>query len=158
MVHRLSTAFYQGPACATACAAGTVYRNYFLELVDEKGKKQVGQSTDLQLNTLADIEAILDNDQNHYWRIKNGYSFSDQSSLAALSNILDSPETDLEMLRQSLRIGFQLNVGVTFARKWVPPATDVRVSQAYCSALSCSYSGIGAHHWKPLAKLILDAT
>lgn len=43
----------QGPACAMACAAATVYRNY---LVRTGG--QIGQTSDIQLNTLA--ESLLD--------------------------------------------------------------------------------------------------
>lgn len=49
-----------------------------------------------------------------------------------------------------IRIGLHTNVGVTDAEG------DVRVSQAYCSAMSCSYSGIANEHWKSIACLALD--
>ncbi len=44
----------QGPACAMACAAATVYRNY---LVRTGG--QIGQTSDIQLNTLADMDKLI---------------------------------------------------------------------------------------------------
>ena len=41
----------QGPACAVAAGAGTIYRNYFVPV---NGK--IGQSTNNQLDCLADLE------------------------------------------------------------------------------------------------------
>jgi len=52
----------QGPACAVAAGAGTIYRNYF---VDCNGG--VGQSTDRQIDCLADIGKALNNVGNRLW-------------------------------------------------------------------------------------------
>ncbi len=54
----------QGPACAIACGAGTLFRNYFVPVGDGLGQ------TDLrQLDGLADISAALGNGVNDFWRI-----------------------------------------------------------------------------------------
>lgn len=44
--------FTQGPACAIACGAGTIYRNYFVPLGD-----QIGQTKNLQVDCLDEIGA-----------------------------------------------------------------------------------------------------
>lgn len=53
----------QGPKCAIACPAGTFFRNYFL------------QESNKQVNTLMELERVLENDKNKYWYVKNGYCF-----------------------------------------------------------------------------------
>lgn len=51
----------QGPACAIACGAGTLFRNYFVPVGDGLGQ------TDLrQLDGLADISAALGNGVNDF--------------------------------------------------------------------------------------------
>eukprot|EP01048_Picozoa_sp_COSAG05_P004308 COSAG05_NODE_226_length_13453_cov_12.522315_13_plen_382_part_00 len=57
----------QGPACAMACPAGTVYRNYFWS-----GRGQAGGSAK-QLDTSAGMGEVLDNASHKYWRMANGY-------------------------------------------------------------------------------------
>ena len=57
----------QGPKCAMACPAATVYRNYFW-----KGRGQAG-GNHKQINTALDLERVLDNKVNKYWKMKNGY-------------------------------------------------------------------------------------
>jgi len=46
-VDRYESDFTQGPACAIACGAGTIYRNYFVELEKSFVKRQIGQTADL---------------------------------------------------------------------------------------------------------------
>ena len=41
--------------------------------------------------------------------------------------------------------------------RFVEPTQPARVSQAFCSALSCGYTGGGLELWAPLATLVLDA-
>ena len=54
----------QGPACAIACGAGTIYRNYFVPLND-----QVGQSTDQQIDCLSLLGETLGNQNNELWPV-----------------------------------------------------------------------------------------
>jgi hypothetical protein len=37
------------------------------------------------------------------------------------------------------------------------PDAPTRVTQAFCSAISCGYTTIALEHWEPLATLVLDA-
>lgn len=55
----------QGPVCAMACPAGTVFRNYFVD--------GTGQTLGRQINTLRDVENLLDNKRHNYWKVRNGY-------------------------------------------------------------------------------------
>lgn len=163
----------QGPACALACAAGTLYRNYFApvfptvavaeELETNSGNKataQVGQSREWQLNNLDLLEKVLENPQHNYWSVVNGYTFSiDERNLQELNKVLLSyrDQGRMDELRDLVKIGLQENVGVTFSSKWTVADADIRVNQCYCSALSCQYSGIRTEYWAALAQLILDA-
>ena len=50
--------YTQGPACALACAAGTLYRNYFAEVSVKNSHKQFGQSEDNQVSDGEIIESL----------------------------------------------------------------------------------------------------
>eukprot|EP01036_Dinobryon_divergens_P034504 gene34504-44590_t len=141
--------YTQGPNCALACAAGTLYRNYFHQVRREGYEDQVGQTADNQINNLEDVERfVLLKTGKRFWNVRNGYTFSSVESLQALSMVLETiPPSEIT---DRIRIGLHTNVGVTDADG------DVRVSQAYCSAMSCSYSGIDNDHWKSIASLALD--
>jgi hypothetical protein len=137
----------QGPACAIAAGAGTIYRNYFAPV-----NGQTGQSATNQIDCLADLGAALGNTESRLWEMRNGYALASRSGLGELSQRLqDSSESELDRLRQLLRIGIQWNTQVTL--------NDSRhtVSQAYCSALPVAYSHHPSHLWTPFARLILEA-
>lgn len=51
----------QGPACAVAAGAGTIYRNYFVPV-----NGQIGQSTANQIDCLADLGEALGNSQTSF--------------------------------------------------------------------------------------------
>lgn len=184
----------QGPACALACAAGTTYRNYLVDVNNMPGDvnllksvtppteptqdkdsldySRLGQMEHRQINNLDDLERLLQNDENKYFNILNGYTFSaDGSKLDRLSDVLadykrpaadrtiSSPELSYDDLLGAVKIGLHSEVGVTFRTRYEPidPRENVTVTQAYCSALSCAYSGIHNHHWEGLARLVLEA-
>lgn len=137
----------QGPACAIAAGAGTIYRNYFASV-----NGQTGQSANNQIDCLADIGTALGNTESRLWEMKNGYALASQSGLVEISQRLQaSSESELDRLRQLLRIGIQWNTQVTL--------NDSRhtVSQAYCSALPIAYSQHASHLWEAFARLILEA-
>jgi len=137
----------QGPACAIACGAGTIYRNYF---VDVDG--QTGQSADKQIDCSADLGLRLGNTGGRLWRMQNGYLFPSDEGLAEVTQtIRAASETDREALLGQLRIGLQLNAEVTL------DGAGHRVSQAYCSALPVAYGRQPADQWADFAQLILDA-
>jgi len=61
----------QGPACALAAAAGTIYRNYLVPVGDG-----IGQTRDRQLDTLAGVGAVLADligmPVAELWQMQNG--------------------------------------------------------------------------------------
>jgi hypothetical protein len=137
----------QGPACSLAAAAATVVRNYFADVGGQRG-----QTADRQLNLLAGVqsrigESLLD--------VRNGYTFSDEVRLARAADAIAARDRD--ELMGELRIGLHEDVEVTFARRFEAPARPQRVSQAFCSALSCGYASGSLAAWKPIATLVLDA-
>jgi hypothetical protein len=137
----------QGPACAIAAGAGTIYRNYFAMV-----NGQTGQSANNQIDCLADIGAALGNTESRLWEMRNGYALASESGLLEIAHRLQgSSESEIDRLRQLLRIGIQWNTQVTL--------NDSRhtVSQAYCSALPVRYSRHPSHLWAAFARLILEA-
>jgi hypothetical protein len=140
--------FTQGPACAIAAGAGTIYRNYFAPV-----NGQLGQSADNQIDCLSDLGAALGNTDGHLWKMENGYVLPSQSSLVEISNHLgELSESDRDDLRQRLRIGIQWNTAVTLDN------AQHLVSQAYGSALPVAYSFYPSHLWADFAKLVLEAS
>jgi hypothetical protein len=138
----------QGPACAIAAGAGTIYRNYFVEV---NGK--IGQTADNQIDCLADIGAKLGNTQNRLWEMKNGYALASQDGLTEINSIINtSSEEDLDDLRSRLRIGIQWHTEVTLG------SSNHAVTQAYCSALPVAYSRHSSEQWESFAKIILEAS
>jgi hypothetical protein len=137
----------QGPACAIAAGAGTIYRNYFAVV-----NGQMGQSADSQIDCLADLGAALGNTENRLWEMKNGYAMPTLDGLVEIGRRLRAArEEELDLLRQSLRIGVQWNTQVTL------DDSGRLVSQAYCSALPVAYSYHPADYWEEFARLVLEA-
>ena len=126
-----------------------MYRNYFAEVGGETGQRQ-----DRQLNNLADLQTAL-GDVGSCVVVRNGYTFSDAERLRRLNACL--AELDHEWLMGHHRIGLQQRVEITFTTRFVEPTTATHVTQAFCSALSCGYTGGGQALWAPLASLVLDA-
>ncbi len=137
----------QGPACAIAAGAGTIYRNYFAIV-----NGQTGQSANNQIDCLADIGAALGNSESRLWEMKNGYALATQSGLVEIGQRLRAAgEDELDKLRQLLRIGIQWNTQVTLNN------SKRLVSQVYCSALPVAYSAHSSHLWAEFARLVLEA-
>jgi hypothetical protein len=138
----------QGPACAIAAGAGTIYRNYFAPV-----NRQVGQSAENQIDCLAGIGEALGNSKNRLWTMKNGYALVSKEGLIEISKRLrESSENELDELRKLLRIGIQWNTQVTLKN------AKHRVSQIYCSALPVAYCNHDSSLWESFARLILEAS
>jgi len=141
----------QGPACAMAAAAGTIYRNYFVPVGD-----RVGQTRDHQLDALAGVGAALSDlvglPVSELWNMQNGYALCTAEGLSAISHLLETlSEDDRDALGANLAIGLHRDVEVT-------DGSARRVSQAYCSALPVAYSSHGRGNWEPFARLVLEAS
>jgi len=138
----------QGPACAIAAGAGTIYRNYFAQV-----NGQTGQSAHNQIDCLADLGAAWGNTGNRLWEMKNGYALATSDGLEEISQRLQgASESDLDEWRQLLRIGIQWNTQVTLDN------CKHTVAQAYCSALPVGYCRSSDIRWTEFARLILEAT
>ena len=140
----------QGPACAVACAAGTVQRNYFAPVSTD----QRGQCGTEQIDTLASIGDYFDNPRLGLWEMQNGYALFNQRGLRAVDLHLERlNETELDDLRSRLQIGVQWQTQVTS----VGPGQVV--TQGYCSALPVGYHPFaGSPDWERFCRLILEAT
>ncbi len=137
----------QGPACAIACGAGTIYRNYFVNV-----NGQIGQTSTNQIDCLKEIGKELENNKYHYWQMKNGYALPSKEGLQIISKKIKSlSENDYEYLMGKLMIGIQWDSEVTISDN------GNLITQVYCSALPVAYSDIEVELWADFAKLILEA-
>lgn len=138
----------QGPACAIAAGAGTIYRNYF---VDVNGNP--GQTAKNQIDCLADIGTALGNSNNRLWEMRNGYALASLEGLIEINNkIKSATESEIDELRKLLRIGIQWNTEVTLGN------SKHTVTQAYCSALPVAYSQQSSELWAGFAGIVLEAS
>jgi hypothetical protein len=137
----------QGPACAVAAGAGTIYRNYFAPV-----NGQTGQSEKDQIDCLADLGRALGNTNHRLWQMQNGYALASRSGLAEISQRLrGSNENDLDALRKLLRVGIQWDTQVTLEE------CSHLISQVYCAALPVAYADCPPELWEPFARLVLEA-
>jgi len=144
----------QGPACAMAAGAATIYRNYLVPISD-----QFGQTHDRQLDALAPLGAALSAELgrpvHELWDMRNGYALGTEHGLAAITDLLSGADEQLlDRLRGHLAIGLHRNVQVTD----VTDEPRRHVSQAFCSALPVAYSHLPGAAWEPFARLVLEAT
>ncbi|BBZ55210.1 hypothetical protein [Mycolicibacterium phocaicum] len=143
----------QGPACAIAAGAGTIYRNYFASV-----HGQSGQTADRQLNMLERVGLSLSEhlglSVSSLWRMENGYALCTADGLAAINDFLAAASPEVrDALAGELTIGLHLDVEVTEASRVPGPV----VSQAYCSALPVAYSNVPQRHWEGFARLVLES-
>jgi hypothetical protein len=143
----------QGPACAIAAGAATIYRNYLVPL--DGGR---GQTETRQIDALAPLGQALSRwlelPVAQLWTMRNGYALGRAAGLDAVGRLLAAlSDADRDRLRGTLAIGLHSEVQVTDD---AAPAMQ-RVSQAFCSALPVAYSRVPAPAWEPLARLVLEA-
>lgn len=142
----------QGPACAMAAGAATIYRNYLAPVAGE-----IGQTAGRQIDGLADLgDALaqrLGTERAALWSMRNGYALPTRVSLKAIAELLSAADEDtLEDLRGQLRLGLHQDVEVTDG-----PAPCPLVSQIFCSALPVAYARLPTEDWAPFARLVLEA-
>ncbi|MGY6548649.1 MAG: hypothetical protein ACXIU7_06550 [Roseinatronobacter sp.] len=143
----------QGPACAIACGAGTIYRNYLVPVAG-----QIGQTAAVQMDLAADLRGALARgmgvEPERLWQTRNGYVLPKAGALADIGAYLSSRDpARYDELRSTLRIGLHRDVEVTLDS----PAPGQLVTQCYCSAMPVAYSAHGKQAWAPLARLVLEA-
>jgi hypothetical protein len=138
----------QGPACAIAAGAATVYRNYFVPVDGD-----LGQTRDRQIDCLRELGTALGNDEEKLWTMTNGYALCTEMGLATIDQrLMAFDASEVDELRDLLRVGVHSGVQVTDVQH-----ADLAVSQTFCSALPVAYSSITAERWKSFAVLVLEA-
>lgn len=138
----------QGPACAIAAGAGTIYRNYLVEV-----EGAAGQTANRQIDCLADLGTAFGNDGS-LWTMRNGYAMCTDEGLVRIDRILSlASPAEVDRLRGLLRIGLHWNVEVTDADD-----PGQLVSQAYCCALPVAYTQVPLARWQRFAALVLEAS
>jgi protein-tyrosine phosphatase len=143
----------QGPACAIAAGAGTIYRNYFVPVDGESG-----QTATRQIDALAPLGAALGRALSlpveNLWTMRNGYALATREGLDAIgAHLATLDESQRTALRGQLQIGLHWDVEVTSA-----DTPGVLVSQAFCSALPVAYSPHPPEAWASFAQLVLEAS
>jgi hypothetical protein len=152
-VTRYQSDHTQGPACAIAAGAATIYRNYFAPV---RGFE--GQTKQRQLDGLAALGEAFRSAPHQpveaLWEMRNGYGLCKRAGLDRIAEYLRAlgPE-QLDLLRGKLSVGLHRDVEVTDADGENRPL----VTQVLCSALPVAYTDVPAPHWGPFASLILEA-
>ncbi len=146
----------QGPACAIAAGAATIYRNYFAPV-----DGTVGQTRTRQLDGLADLGATLstalDLPVDALWSMRNGYALCTRAGLDAVADWMHSSLPDqIDQVRGKLKVGVHRDVEVTDSIS-AEDAHRLVVSQVFCSALPVSYTEVPPIHWRAFASLVLEA-
>ncbi|MEZ6037823.1 MAG: hypothetical protein R3F29_10110 [Planctomycetota bacterium] len=137
----------QGPACAIAAGAGTIFRNYFAPVGGGEG-----QSATRQIDCLVDLGAALGNERQLHWRMQNGYALPTADGYAAVERaIIDADEAQRDAWRALLRVGLQRDTEVTL------DDAGHLVSQVFCSALPVAYAGGLRAEPQQFATLVLEA-
>ena len=136
----------QGPACALACPAATVYRNYLVQHEGNTGQHPV------QIDNLKEVGVAVGNDDGRYWVMRNGYAMPvGRDSLTELAARLRTEPNLVEQAEAALRVGVHWETSVA-------PPLKHRVCQVYASALPCNYArGAPESDWEPFARLVLRA-
>jgi hypothetical protein len=143
----------QGPACAIAAGAATIFRNYFVPLPGGQG-----QTSERQVDCLADVGAALalalGRPIGDLWNMCNGYALCSAQGLQVVGNHLETLDIDArDALKGHLRIGIHQDVEVT--RTGAQPGS--LVSQVFCSALPVAYCEHPSSAWRSFATLVLEA-
>lgn len=143
----------QGPACAMAAGAATIYRNYLVPVGEH-----TGQTADRQLDGLRDLgdhlSRVLGYAVSDLWDMRNGYALASLRGLKLISDHLGQISAQQrDALGGLLRIGLHQDVEVTDS----PNLPGPLVSQAFCSALPVAYGRVAAAHWEAFARLILES-
>lgn len=147
-VTRYALDLTQGPACAMAAGAATLYRNYCMPLQGTRG-----QTAALQVDCLQDIGEGLGNVDGSLWHMRNGYAMCHEAGLATIhARMAASAASELDALRDRLRVGVHADVEVTLP----DTPSGQRVTQVFCSALPVRYTPVPPERWQWFATLVLE--
>ena len=139
----------QGPACAMATPAATIWRNY---LVPHGGRE--GQQWDHQLDTTKAMRKVLacamEVDPEQAWTMQNGYVMATSEQIARIDAALQDP-TVWDAAFKALCMGWATHAQVAGA--------EHTVHLALCAALPLAYQQEAEpERWHRWASLVLEAS
>jgi hypothetical protein len=106
----------------------------------------------VQIDNLKDVGIVVDNKNNNYWVMQNGYAMpaKGRRSFTELATRLNNDAELVKQAEAALRVGVHWNTSV------IPPL-EHRVCQVFASALPCAYApgGPPLTDWEPFARLVL---
>jgi hypothetical protein len=151
----------QGPACAMAAGAATIYRNYFVPVDGHEGQtatRQIDCLRDLghALHTGVRPQSGQGQTSEPAWTMRNGYALCTEAGLTRITAQLASMSArERDDLRDLLRVGVHADVEVTAGAD-----TGIRaphaVTQVFCSALPVAYTSVPSARWAAFATLVLE--
>lgn len=159
----------QGPVCAMACPAGTVYRNYFWRDTKKAGAAgtagtagvagQAGGSSK-QINTAADVAKVLGNGTHKYWAMSNGYLLpTGPGKMKAVKQRLETEAGLSRAVSDAVRVGVHWSTVTATTKRHTAADSTSRphhVCQVYASAVPVSYTKRTlSQHWEPFATAML---
>ncbi len=135
----------QGAACAVACGAATLYRNYYA--MDGMPQDEVNQ-----IDCLSQFSESFNGNDEPLWEMCNGYALPTLEGLQRSQSILaNAEESELERIRGRICIGLQTNAQVTLDN------SEHLVTLALCPALPVAFAPYGGQPWDALARTVLEA-
>lgn len=148
----------QGPQCALATAPSTFYRNYLIPISND-GNISYGQSSSNQINNLELTEMLINNSKKKYWSVNNGI-ITHAENLSLLNKYL---LTNRDLVRDTIQVGILINSDLVLRKRVGPLNFEYnqypfpKISQVYCSAISCRMTQISLELWELLARIVLEA-
>jgi hypothetical protein len=102
----------QGPACAIAAGAATIYRNYYAPVGDGTGQTAARQ-VDGPADVGAALASALGTGVKQLWNMSNGYALCTPAGLDAISGLLSrAAPVEIDDIAGRLRVGLHSNVEV----------------------------------------------
>eukprot|EP00759_Apiculatamorpha_spiralis_P020586 PhF_6_TR25859/c0_g1_i1/m.36550 len=138
----------QGPACALACPAATVFRNYKYNGVGQGGGEKH------QIHNMKDVEQLLA--PTKYWKTQNGYVLPlTATAMKELGHRMETEAGLSDKIVENIRVGLHWSTQVG-----TEELATQRVCQVFCSALPCSYCHLTKvlKDWTQFACAVLEAS
>ena len=123
----------QGPACAIAAGAATIYRNYFAPVRDQTGPRAA-----TQLDGLADLGAELSRALGRpvpdLWSMQNGYALATRTGLEMIgAHLRETGDAAVNELAGHLRVGVHQGVE---AKEAVIRAAKTRLKPIFMTSIT----------------------
>jgi len=156
----------QGPACAMACPAATVFRNYFVNGTGQDSQEHQIDGLKEAHKLLLSMQSADDSQQQlqTLWRMQNGYCMPESLRALQVTSALLDPAREGGQERRRLFME-----SITFGTHWDTQvgdngsAPDARiedchkVAQIFCSALPVAYNDYPREEWTHFATAVLQA-